>query len=167
MTMIGAITLRFVTGSNPISFAIRAAEYGFWASHVEALMPDGTLLGAHVDSGVLARPRDYDKGSFTKELLVTIPAGQAMVDRFHAFLREQLGKPYDVEAIAAFVARRDWQDPSAWFCSELQAAALAASGWFATPLATEFNHITPRDLLLIVSGRVAITAEKEMSNAAG
>ncbi|MET4341925.1 hypothetical protein [Bradyrhizobium sp. RT9a] len=160
--MMSAITLRFVTGDSPISFAIRAAEYGFWASHVEALTPDGTLLGAHVESGVLNRSRDYDKGQFTRELFVSLSVEQAIANAFHAFLAAQIGKPYDMRAIAAFVARRDWQDESAWFCSELQAAALAACGWFATPLATEFNHITPRDLLLIVSGRVSITATKEV-----
>lgn len=154
--MKSAILLRFVTSDSPISFGIRAAEYGFWASHVEAVMPEGTLLGAHVDGGVLNRAADYDKGDFIKEMVVEIPAEPAMVDSFHAFLRSQLGKPYDREAILAFVARRDWQDPDAWFCSELQAAALSACGWFASPLATEFNHITPRDLLLIVSGRVNV-----------
>lgn len=158
------ITLRFVTSDSPISFGIRAAEYGFWASHVEALMPDGSLLGAHVEGGVLARARDYDKGKFIQELYVEIPAEPVVVAAFHAFLRSQLGKPYDKEAILAFVARRDWQDPDAWFCSELQAAALSACGWFASPLATEFNHITPRDLLLIVSGRVSITAKKEVAS---
>lgn len=151
-----AIVLRFVTCDDPISYGIRAAEYGFWASHVEALMPDDTLLGAHAKGGVLARPRDYDKGQFARELFVTIPVEDPAVELFHAFLKAQLGKPYDMEAILAFVARRDWQDQGAWFCSELQAAALAACGWFASPLATEFNHITPRDLLLIVSGRVNI-----------
>jgi hypothetical protein len=30
------IQLRFVTSNDPISAGIRAAEYGFWASHVEA-----------------------------------------------------------------------------------------------------------------------------------
>jgi hypothetical protein len=150
------IRLRFVTSNSAISAGIRAAEYGFWASHTEALMPEGTLLGAHVDGGVMERPRDYDKGQYTKDIVVSIPTPQDMADKFHAFLRSQIGKPYDVEAILAFVARRDWQSPDAWFCSELQAAALVACGWFASPLATEFNHITPRDLLLIVSGRVAI-----------
>ena len=151
------ITLRFVTSHGAVSAGIRAAEYGFWASHTEALMPDGTLLGAHYDGGVQARPRDYDKGQFTREQFVTIPVADAVADRFHAFLRSQIGKPYDLEAIIAFVTRRDWQQPDAWFCSELQAAGLAACGWFEASLATEFNHITPRDLLLIISGRVAIT----------
>jgi hypothetical protein len=152
------ITLRFVTGDSMVSAAIRRAEYGFWASHVEALMPDGTLLGAHIDGGVMARPRDYDKGQFTRELFVDIDAAPDVCDRFQAFLRSQLRKPYDTTGILAFVAARDWQEKDSWFCSELQAAALVACGWFASPLATEFNHITPRDLLLIVSGRVAIAA---------
>lgn len=159
--MTAAIRLRFVTCNDAISAGIRAAEYGFWASHTEAVMPDGTLLGAHYDGGVQARPRDYDKGQYEKDLIVTLPVPQPMADAFHSFLRAQLGKPYDVEAIVAFVARRDWQEPDAWFCSELQAAALAACGWFASALATEFNHITPRDLLLILSGRVAVTSKEK------
>jgi hypothetical protein len=151
------ITLRFVDGQDVVAAGIRAAEYGFWAIHTEALMPDGTLLGAHWDGGVQARAHDYDAGQYTKDLYVSIPTTAEMTDAFHSFLRAQLGKPYDVEAIAAFVAGRDWQKPDAWFCSELQAAALAHCGWFTSALAEQFNKITPRDLLLIVSGRVAIT----------
>jgi len=150
------IQLRFVGGDSAVSVGIRAAEYGFWATHAEAVMPDGTLLGAHIDGGVMVRPAGYDKGQYTKDMIVQIPASPQMSDVFHTYLRSQIGKPYDVEAILAFVARRDWQDASAWFCSELQAAALVACKWFMYPLATEFNHITPRDLLLIVSGRVNI-----------
>lgn len=150
------IRLRFVTDASLVSTAIRTAQFGFWATHVEAVMPDGTLLGAHYDGGVQARAADYDRGTFTREQFVDLPATVEQTDGFHAFLRAQVGKPYDVEAIAAFVARRDWQEPDAWFCSELQAAALVDCGWFASPLATEFSHITPRDLLLIVSGRVSV-----------
>ena len=57
------ITIRFVTCRDIVSAGIRGFEYGFWASHTEALMPDGTLLGAHWQGGVLARPHDYDKGT--------------------------------------------------------------------------------------------------------
>lgn len=152
------ICIRFVTCGDAISAGIRAAEYGFWASHTEALMPDGTLLGAHYDGGVQARPRDYDKGKYTKDIIVTIPTPQEMADKFHAFLRSQIGKPYDVEAIVAFVAQRDWRKSDSWICSELQAAALEAAGVLEWPLATEVNKITPRDLLLILSGKVKVDA---------
>lgn len=157
------ITLRFVTCDDAISAGIRAAEYGFWASHVEAMMPDGTLLGAHVNGGVLARVHDYDRAKFTREQYVQIPTEPGVADAFHAFLRSQLGKPYDIAAIMGFLLERDWQNPNAWFCSELVAAALAACGWFPYALATEFNHITPRDLLLIVSGRINVTMEMKAS----
>ena len=152
------ITLRFVTGNTPVSIGIRTFEYGFWASHAEAMMPDGTLLGAHIDGGVMARPQDYDKDQFTREMYVSLPTPSGVADEFHSFLRSQLGKPYDVESIAGLVAQRDWQKPDSWFCSELQAAALCHCGYFPAHLATEFNHVTPRDLLLIISGRLALAA---------
>jgi hypothetical protein len=150
---------RFVTSNDAVSAGIRAFEYGFWASHVEALMPDGTLLGAHYDGGVQARPHDYDRGQFVRQLTVDLPVDQATSDRFHAFLRSQVGKPYDLEAIAGLVAQREWRNPNAWFCSELIIAGLEHCGWLPR-LATEISRITPRDALLIVSARVAITQEK-------
>jgi hypothetical protein len=152
------ITLRFVTGRDPVSAVIRAFEYGFWASHVEAQMPDGSLLGAHANGGVLARPRGYDALEVVREMFVSIPATDAQADKFYAFLRGQLGKPYDTKAIAGIVAQRDWRDDGAWMCSELMAAALCECGIFPAHLATEFNHVTPRDLLLIVSGRMELVA---------
>ena len=156
------IKLRFVGGTSFVSKAIQAFEYGFWASHVEAVTPNGTYLGAHIDHGVLDRPTDYDKGQFSKELIVGLPCTSDMTGAFYGFLNEQLGKPYDKTAIGAFLFNRDWQEPDSWFCSELQAAALVHCGWFSSSLAVEFNQLTPRDLLLIVSGRVDIwTIKKE------
>jgi len=101
------IRIRFVDGKNAVAMGISAAEYGFWAIHTEAVMPDGTLLGAHWDGGVQARPAGYDKGTYTKDIIVEIPTDPAMTDKFHAFLRAQLGKPYDFPAIPAFVEHRE------------------------------------------------------------
>jgi hypothetical protein len=154
------IRLRFVTCNDAVSDGVRAFEYGFWATHVEALMPDGTLLGAHAKGGVLARPRDYDKTEFTRELYVSIPATAAQADAFHSFLRAQVGKPYDFLAIAGIALQRDWQSENAWFCSELIGSGLAQPDVrvFQPHLATEFNHVTPRDVLLIVSSLVDLAA---------
>lgn len=149
--------LRFVTCSDPVSAAIRFGEYGFWASHVEAVMPDGTLLGAHFDGGVKARFPGYDAATMKREFFVVLPASVEEDAGFYAFLRAQINKPYDVEAIAAFVAERDWRSPDAWFCSELQAAALERCGSLPA-LAADVTKITPRDLLLIVSSRVSLAA---------
>ena len=151
------IRLRFVTCHDAISAAIRFAEYGFWASHAEAVMPDGTLLGAHYDGGVQARPAGYDQAIMLRQQVAEIPCAEAMAQRFHGFLRAQLGKPYDVEAIGALVARRDWREPDSWFCSELIAAALETCGYLP-PLAADVSKIMPRDLLLIVSARIPLAA---------
>lgn len=153
------ITIRFVTtAGDPVSEGIRRFEYGFWATHVEALMPDGTLLGAHAEGGVQARPRDYDKGKFSQEMFLSIPATPAETESFHQFMREQVGKPYDFLGIAGLALARDWQNPDAWFCSELVAAGLSHCGIFPPHLATEFNHVTPRDALLILSSRLDLAA---------
>lgn len=149
------IVLQFAASRGLSSAAIEWFGHG-WCSHVDAVLPDGTLLGARLDGGVAIRPAGYYP--FTRTQRVVLPAPPEMVDAFHAFLRAQLGKPYDSLGIAAFVAGRDWRDPSRWFCSELACAALETCGYFAYPLATPSNRITPPDLLLACSARVEVAA---------
>lgn len=150
------IRIRFVTGNDWLSNAIRFGERDGWATHAEAVMTDGSLLGAHLDGGVQIRPAGYDKATMMRELIVELPTLAAFVDEKHdSFLRAQLGKPYDVSAIAGIALDRDWREPDSWICSELQAAALEACGYLPR-LAAADNHISPRDLLLVLSGRIAI-----------
>lgn len=170
------IRLRFVTGAprDWVSNAILAGERDGWCTHVEAVMPDGTLLGAHIDGGVMARPVGYDKVTATRELLVElfpddftgIGKGQGIsfieenglanvANAFYDFLRAQLGKPYDLTALAGAAFDRDWHQDDAWFCSELQAAALEHCGYLPR-LAAIDSHVSPRDLLLVLSGRINI-----------
>jgi hypothetical protein len=165
------IRLRFVTGDDWISNAIRVGERDGWCTHVEAVMPDGTLLGAHLDGGVQARPAGYDEGKATRALIVDLReencfgalsvgtpqdiAAQQCRESFYDFLRAQLGKPYDLMALAGAAFDRDWHRADSWFCSELQAAALERCGYLPR-LAAIDSHVSPRDLLLVLSGRVDI-----------
>lgn len=149
------IRLRFVTSSDAISQMIRLGEYGFWATHVEAVVADG-LLGAHMEGGVRLRPWGYDAGTRTRELILLLTVTDEQAASFERFLRSQVGKPYDMGGILGLVAGRNWQDPEHWYCSELMAAGLVECGYFASPLASDCAKITPRDLLLIISGRQAI-----------
>lgn len=165
------IRIRFVTGNDWLSNAIRVGERDGWATHAEAVMPDGKLLGAHLKGGVEERLPGYDKDTMTREVIVEInvrdmvveglplediPGGAEKVEAvFHAFLRSQVGKPYDTTAIAGLALNRDWREPDSWFCSELMAAALESCGYLPK-LAAADNHISPRDLLLVLSGRIAI-----------
>lgn len=153
------INVRFVTGNDFISNAIRTGERDGWATHAEAVLADGSLLGAHIDGGVQIRPAGYDKATMTRELIVRleVSANTALPAEtlFYDFLRAQVGKPYDVTAIAGLAFDRNWREDDSWFCSELMAAALETCGYLPA-LSAANNHISPRDLLLVLSGRIAI-----------
>lgn len=148
------ITLRFVSHPGPFDLLVRAAQLGYWASHVDALMPDGTFISSRFWDGVQVRPRNYDAGKFTREQWFSIVSTKDEASRFYDFMRSQIGKPYDALAIVAFLLGRDWQASDSWFCSELPAAALSACGLFPKMLAVGFNRITPRDLALVTSALV-------------
>jgi hypothetical protein len=100
---------------------------------------------------------NYNAESIDRELVVHVPATPDQTDKFYAFLRDQIGKPYDDKAVIGLGLGRDWRSPDSWFCSELDAAALCACGIFPPHLADELNHVTPRDLLLILSGRADVS----------
>lgn len=146
--------LQFIAASDIGSHAIQIFERG-WPSHVDAVLGDGSLLGARSDAvggkppGVQVRPAGYEP--FARVQRVVLEASSAEETAWLNFLTAQIGKPYDMTAIAAFAVGRDWRETDSWFCSELQAAALEASGYFPGKLANPSNEITPRDLLLIVS----------------
>ena len=126
--------------------------------HVDAVLPDGSLLGAqHEDglggqpAGVRIRPASYIAENKGRNVIrVTVDASRKQRAAFYDFLEEQIGKPYDVTAIEAFAVGRDWHDPGAWYCSELAAAATEAAE-LVKPLAAPVNRITPGGLLLVWS----------------
>lgn len=157
------IRIRFVTGNDWLSNAIRFGERDGWATHAEAVMPDGSLLGAHLAGGVQIRPAGYDKATMTREAIIELwlapnnvfAVEDAMTRTAWDFLNAQVGKPYDTTAIAGLALDRDWRETDSWFCSELMTAALEACGYLPR-LAAADNHISPRDLLLVLSGRIAI-----------
>jgi uncharacterized protein YycO len=139
------IKLQFVCQDQISSEAIAWFSQGHF-SHVDAIMTDGSLLGARSDkvggkpSGVQIRPPSYVK--FSTKVVMEIPATPAQTAAFYGFLGTQVGKPYDSSAIWAFVINRDWREPDSWICSELQSAAGEAAG--ITPkLYLAANKITP------------------------
>jgi hypothetical protein len=141
----GAITLQFVTTKGLLSRAIRVFERA-WMSHVDSVMADGRLLGAQED-GVKIRPPHYEKFSRVERVVIAVPDHQ---ETAYYELKEQIGKPYDNLAIAAFAFDRDWRTPDAWFCDELVAAGLEHAG-VVRKLAPEVNRLDVRDLYLVVS----------------
>lgn len=147
------IRLRFIEGKDLASKAIAWFSQGHM-SHVDCLLPDGRLLGARSDvrgdipPGVQIRPGDYVKN--VPVVLMGIPCAPSQEETFYDFLYGCIDAPYDHEAIWGFAFNRDWRDPSAWICSELQAAALEHSG-ISPRLYLAANKITPVALALAVS----------------
>jgi hypothetical protein len=156
----GTIVMQFVGNDSFGSRLIEWFDHGKY-SHVDSVLPDGTLLGARNDviegipSGVQIRPASYVAGD--RILRVTIPCTANQEEVYYDFVRTQIGKPYDETAIAAFAVGRDWRAPDSWFCSELCAAATEESG-LVPPMIAPVNKIAPDDLLLVISALVPIRA---------
>jgi hypothetical protein len=101
----GAITLQFVTTKSLLSRAIRVFERG-WMAHVDSVMADGRLLGTR-EHGVKIRPPHYEKFARVQRVVLAVTDHQEY--DYYEFLQEQLGKPYENLAIAAFAFDRDWR----------------------------------------------------------
>jgi hypothetical protein len=147
------ITLQFVSDKSLADALINWYGHGA-VSHVDVVLPDGRLLGSRLSGGVQIRPPNYE--TFTLVKRVNLPAIDDVRDNFLSFLRAQIGKPYDMLAIAAFAADRNWRDPRHWYCSELVAAGLERAKWFPYPLSAPANKVTPQDLLLALSARTQL-----------
>jgi hypothetical protein len=141
------IILRFVhhriIGSDLIDFQT-LGKY----SHVEALTPEGTYIGAHADTGVESRPMNYDAGTFDREKFLLLPADPGMSEKFYHYLRAVIGEPYDFGAIATFVAHFDIHQKHRVICSALQTLALRWCNFLPVPLPVPAHEISPRDLEL-------------------
>jgi hypothetical protein len=159
------IQFRFVLGRDLASSAIALFSAGYF-SHVDAVMLDGTLLGARADTiggrppGVQVRPNGYETIKRAVTFSLAVEPTQEL--NFYAFLGAQVGKPYDKTAIWAFVLGRDWTEPDSWFCSELLAAAVIAAG-ILRPLYFPPNKVTPAAFANILSELGALTYEEKTS----
>jgi hypothetical protein len=149
-----AIGLQFSAQNDFGSELIRRFSHGNY-SHVDAVLDDGSLLGARNDvingipSGVQVRPKDYASFSAVKQInLETTPECRMW---FYDFIHKEIDKPYDESAILGFAIDRDWREPDSFFCSELIALGLEAAKYFSFALIAPANKLTPSDLLLALS----------------
>jgi hypothetical protein len=154
------ITLQFCATDGIEGWVIRWFTQAI-VNHVDVVLPNGTLLGAQLasglggqPSGVRIRPAGYVP--MPRRYRATFTVDQGRYDAFMGFLSAQLGKPYDRAAIVAFAVGRDWRDDRAWFCSELVVAALEQAG-IIPELCVLPSCITPQDLMLAINFRVPVT----------
>lgn len=149
-----AIRLQYSTESGIGSALIRWWTDSRW-SHVDAVLPDGRLLGARPDypvggqTGVQIRPANY--AAFTGRLVVQVETEAA--GAFYLALRRQLGKPYSWGGVLDFVFDQDGDiiAPDGWFCDSLLIACAARAKIFPHRLAVPFHKIAPGASLLAFS----------------
>lgn len=146
------IKLSFVLGNALTSRMIAWFSSGHF-SHVDAVLPDGRLLGARSDkadgvSGVRIRRVGYEK--WERQVVFTIPSTLEQSQKFYDFLSGEVGKPYDHTAIWGFMFNRAWRDTDAWYCSELVMHGLEVAG-VIDKLYLAANKITPVAAALVCS----------------
>lgn len=134
-------------------------------SHVDAILPDGSLLGARanvitvnthgvprrIPAGVQIRPPEYEK--WTRRCIVELPCSPTEASLWEGWLQRQAAKDaqYDKDAIIGFLLGRRDHRKGHWICSALQTGALQEVKKLPL-LAVPPSQITPNTLLVLLSG---------------
>lgn len=138
------VYLVFCNSKLPLSPVIRAVTWGRY-SHVALMVDANTVVEATGGGGVQATPLEKLMARSMDFCIVEVNVPRGTSDKVKAAVRSQLGKPYDWWGIAGLSIRRDWQDSTNWWCSELVAWAFQEAG---APLfrPDALHRITPQDL---------------------
>ena len=153
------IRLRFVACDDPPSQAIILRSQvcmPFTPSHVECVTPEGKYAGQHFSGGMQARDPGYDEAHLTHEAFVDLPCTQAQEYAFYGFVQSKIGEPYDWQSIIDYVLPVNLHESNHAICSAIMTLALRKCGWLHWPLTVPAHLISPRDLLLTLSGIVEI-----------
>ena len=157
------VRLSFVCGADWSSRLI--AWWGNGAggfSHVDALLADGTLLGARDDTiktkegvaippGVQIRPDNYEK--WVRREIVKIPCTSQQAADWDAWLRAQVNSEYDKAAILSFITGTPMHEAGHWICSACQSGGLIQVGLLRpSPIPT--SQITPDALYLLATSGI-------------
>lgn len=107
--------------------------------------------------GVRCRPFDAWPYAYPPKV-ARIQCSEDVAARTFEWAKQQEGKPFDQDAIYAFLHRRlgrpsrkyarDWRDPVKWFCAEYCLRAPEIGGLFPHQLITPRNEVTPNDDLI-------------------
>lgn len=106
-------------GISPLSRLIRWTNFSEY-SHASYVDEDElTEFESAIPDGV--REKDFLVGHTpgTRVDLFDVNLSGGELEGLREFFRSELGQPYDYRGLFGFLARRQIQDPEAWFCSEL------------------------------------------------
>lgn len=119
---------------------------------VEGVKGGGYWRGARSDmlfgipAGFYDRPVNYLDGTLKKSTTYTLHVTPEQWKKYWDFSDDQLRKPYDSRGILGFAfGKRDWHDPSEWFCSEEIFANCEEAGIFPS-MYEDAWRVDPGDL---------------------
>lgn len=139
----GQVTILFSRKRLPGSVILRAWMHSRFSHCAFVDTATGTVIEA-VPGGVREYPLADTLNGASYYEIVQFPSNDPSL--VLALAREQIGKPYDWKGVLGFWLRRNWQDDSAFMCSELLAWAFAEAG---EPLfRREAHRISPETLYL-------------------
>lgn len=154
---------QFSTSTALASRAIRILNCSEF-SHVDLMLPEGLLGVSGPDKsindpgGVIIRPNPAWP-YLDPPKIARVQCSDEVAAKTIEFAKSQIGRPFDNAALYAFLrdragipkTGRNWRDPNAWFCSELQIRALEVGGLFSYPLIQSKDVISPQNLLLYLN----------------
>lgn len=155
-----AIRLQFVLGADWSSRLIAWYGQGYGGfSHVDAVLADGSLLGARSDSvggkppGVQVRPHAYAK--WKRREVIELDCSALTANRYYTYLESQIGAGYDTADILGLIVGQPIKTPGHWICSAVQFESGEESGALPYMPDVEPQQITPDSLRLMFLARGA------------
>jgi uncharacterized protein YycO len=131
----------FAATDSVYGVGIRRFEGGDY-NHTGFILPNGKVVEAVDGEGVIQRESIATISDNYSKLVIydlVVPNEAAGL----RFIQEQLGKKYDRLAILGILLQRNWQNDSAWYCSELLAAWYLHAG-LAIAGAEKYNRVPVR-----------------------
>lgn len=150
-----SIRIRFCTESDELDVAIAKGQYGYWATHCEALMPDGAAL--RYDDGMDGWQLSSEPDNWTHQVTVELPATKKQMRKYYRFLGYQLGKRYDMRGLSGITTHFEDHKHDRWSCAFLLLAALVEAGLVRRPPPL-MCKVSVRDLMIILAATVELPA---------
>jgi len=146
----GYARVRAVTSQDLVAWFIEIGTRAKW-DHVEAVLPDGSIIAAHAQGGVQRCVSGYDTET-TAQIVLDVPMAPDMLAKWVAYLESRIGAPYDMGAIVEFVSGFGALHVNAdYICSALTILSFRHSGTIQNPLAEGAHMFSPRDVVLVLS----------------